>query len=95
MFNGSTGTEGIYQYSTGVKRFYNAEGTWRDAEDGHLMGNAIAQGSVDSTISFRLFVPPNADQTLYYWMGAGKISRKSRSLTPTSKIATLANCLIA
>lgn len=72
MFNGLTGAEGIYQYTTGVKRFYNAEGTWRDAEDGHLMGNAIAQGSVDSTISFRLHVPPNGDETLYYWMSAGK-----------------------
>ncbi|ULL20089.1 glycoside hydrolase family 15 protein [Paenibacillus sp. H1-7] len=72
MFSGSTGPEGIYQYTTGVKRFYNAEGTWRDAEDGHLMGNAIAQGSVDSTISFRLHVPPNADETMYYWMSAGK-----------------------
>jgi GH15 family glucan-1,4-alpha-glucosidase len=72
MFNGSTGGEGIYQYTTGVKRFYNAEGTWRDAEDGHLMGNAIAQGSVDSTISFRLFVPPSSAQTMYYWMTAGK-----------------------
>ncbi|MCP3774372.1 glycoside hydrolase family 15 protein [Paenibacillus sp. MZ04-78.2] len=72
MFNGLAGTDGIYQYTTGVKRFYNAEGTWRDAEDGHLMGNAIAQGSVDSTVSFRLHVPPNSDETLYYWMSAGK-----------------------
>ncbi|MEK3725747.1 glycoside hydrolase family 15 protein [Paenibacillus sp. FSL H8-0034] len=72
MFSGTTGPDGIYQYTTGVKRFYNAEGTWRDAEDGHLMGNAIAQGSVDSTISFKLHVPPNSDETMYYWMTAGK-----------------------
>lgn len=72
MFSGLTGTEGLYQYTTGVKRFYNAEGTWRDAEDGHLMGNAIAQGSVDSTISFRLHVPPNSAEDMYYWMTAGK-----------------------
>ncbi|UUZ90624.1 hypothetical protein LJK87_32755 [Paenibacillus sp. P25] len=72
MFNGLTGSDGLYQYTTGVKRFYNAEGTWRDAEDGHLMGNAIAQGSVDSTISFRLHVPPNSEETLYYWMTAGR-----------------------
>lgn len=72
MFNGLTGSEGLFQYTTGVKRFYNAEGTWRDAEDGHLMGNAIAQGSVDSTISFRLHVPPNSEESLYYWMTAGK-----------------------
>jgi oligosaccharide amylase len=80
MFNGSTGTEGIYQYTTGVKRFHNAEGTWRDAEDGHLMGNAIAQGSVDSTISFRLFVPPEGEQTLYYWMSAGKTLEEVKKL---------------
>ncbi|MFH5181282.1 glycoside hydrolase family 15 protein [Paenibacillus sp. TAB 01] len=72
MFSGSTGPEGVHQYTTGVKRFYNAEGTWRDAEDGHLMGNAIAQGSVDSTISFRLHVPPKSNETMYYWMTAGK-----------------------
>ncbi|SEF82721.1 glycoside hydrolase family 15 protein [Paenibacillus sp. UNC499MF] len=71
MFNGSTGTDGIFQYTTGVKRFYNAEGTWRDAEDGHLMGNPISQGSVDSTISFRMYVPPSGDHTLYYWLSAG------------------------
>jgi GH15 family glucan-1,4-alpha-glucosidase len=80
MFNGSTGTEGIYQYTTGVKRFHHAEGTWRDAEDGHLMGNAIAQGSVDSTISFRLFVPPEGEQTLYYWMSAGKTLEEVKKL---------------
>ena len=31
-----------------------AEGTWRDAEDGWLEGNPIAQGSVDSCISFQI-----------------------------------------
>jgi GH15 family glucan-1,4-alpha-glucosidase len=72
MFSGITGPDGIYQYTTGVKRFYNAEGTWRDAEDGHLMGNAIAQGSVDSTISFQMHVPPGSDETMYYWMSVGR-----------------------
>ncbi|WP_274363400.1 glycoside hydrolase family 15 protein [Paenibacillus thermotolerans] len=72
MFNGSSGQEGIYQYTTGVKRFHQAEGTWKDAEDGHLMGNPIAQGSVDSTVSFRLYVPPGEAQTMYYWMTAGE-----------------------
>jgi oligosaccharide amylase len=71
MFNGSTGNEGIYQYTTGVKRFHHAEGTFKDAEDGHLMGNPIAQGSVDSTISFRLFLPKSSSQVMYYWMTAG------------------------
>ncbi|MFD2332322.1 glycoside hydrolase family 15 protein [Cohnella sp. GCM10020058] len=71
MFNGRSQTGGIHQFTTGIKRFHSAEGTWRDAEDGELMGNAIAQGSVDSTISFRLELPANAESSLYYWMSVG------------------------
>jgi GH15 family glucan-1,4-alpha-glucosidase len=80
MFNGFTGTEGIFQYTTGVKRFQGAEGTWRDAEDGVLSGNAISQGSVDSTISFKLSVPPNGEAVLYYWMSAGKTLEEVKKL---------------
>ncbi|MCG7409890.1 glycoside hydrolase family 15 protein [Paenibacillus sp. ACRRX] len=64
--------EGIFEYTTGIKRFHQAEGTWKDAEDGHLMGNDIAQGSVDSTISLRSFVPPLGDSYHHYWFSAGK-----------------------
>jgi GH15 family glucan-1,4-alpha-glucosidase len=80
MFNGCVGREGIFEYTTGVKRFYHAEGTWRDAEDGHLMGNAIAQGSVDSTISFRMVIPPQEKLTMCYWMCAGKSLDEVKSL---------------
>ncbi|WP_337101643.1 glycoside hydrolase family 15 protein [Paenibacillus sp. YIM B09110] len=72
MFNGFSDEGGMTQYSTGIKRFQSAEGTWRDAEDGVLMGNSIAQGSVDSTISFRTVVPGGSDKTIYYWMSIGK-----------------------
>ncbi|MDQ1911708.1 glycoside hydrolase family 15 protein [Paenibacillus sp. GD4] len=80
MFNGLAGNEGMFQYTSGVKRFYNAEGTWRDAEDGHLSGNPISQGSVDSTISFRTHVPPNGDEHIYYWMSAGKSLEEVKKL---------------
>ncbi|WP_442601651.1 glycoside hydrolase family 15 protein [Paenibacillus sp. KN14-4R] len=80
MFNGSTGSEGIYQYTTGVKRFYNAEGTWRDAEDGHLMGNTIAQGSVDSTLSLKHQLPIQGEHTIYYWMTAGRTLEEVKKL---------------
>ncbi|OGW55190.1 MAG: glycoside hydrolase family 15 [Nitrospirae bacterium RBG_13_43_8] len=63
---------GIDQYSTGIKEFRLLEGTWRDAEDGRLEGNTISQGSVDSALSFTLNVPPQGEQTLYYWMTVGK-----------------------
>ena len=43
-----SGEQRIDEYATGTSGFHGAEGTWRDAEDGHLQGNAIAQGAVDS-----------------------------------------------
>lgn len=43
--------EGIEtEYSCGVKRWGGLEGTWRDAEDGHLSMKAIEQGRVDSVM---------------------------------------------
>jgi GH15 family glucan-1,4-alpha-glucosidase len=71
LINGRTPQSGIYQYSVGIKRFHHAEGTWRDAEDGLLAGNPIAQGSVDSTISFRLLLDAQAEQTLHCWICVG------------------------
>lgn len=71
MFSGMSDEGGMMQYSTGIKRFQSAEGTWRDAEDGSLMGNTIAQGSVDSTISFRTYVEAEGESDIYYWMSVG------------------------
>jgi len=71
MFNGCSDEGGMLQFSTGIKRFHSAEGTWRDAEDGTLMGNTIAQGSVDSTISFRTYIPAGGEKSIYYWMSVG------------------------
>jgi len=61
----------IDQYSTGIKEFQGNEGTWRDAEDGVLEGNPIAQGSVDATLGVNLTIPPGGTQTIYFWIGAG------------------------
>lgn len=78
MANGFSNAGGIYQYATGTKRFRGAEGTWRDAEDGHLQGNPIAQGSVDSTISFRVQLPPQGLDEVYYWLAVGKNYQQAR-----------------
>ncbi len=64
--------QGIDQYATGIKEFHGLEGTWKDAEDGRLEGSPIAQGSVDSTLSFSINVKPEGEQTIYYWIVAGK-----------------------
>ncbi len=71
LMSGRTGEHGVFQYANGTKRFGGVEGTWRDAEDGWLEGNPIAQGSVDSTISFRINLGPLGDAVLYYWIAAG------------------------
>ena len=63
--------QGIDQYATGIKEFHGLEGTWRDAEDGKLEGSPIAQGSVDSTLSFSIRVKPEGEETVYYWIAAG------------------------
>lgn len=65
------GVQGIDMYATGVKEFRGLEGTWRDAEDGRLEGNPIAQGPVDSTIALTVEVDAGAVETLYYWICAG------------------------
>jgi len=80
MVNGFSGAGGIYQYATGTKRFRGAEGTWRDAEDGHLQGNPIAQGSVDSTVSFRVELTAGGSDTVYYWIAVGKNFQEARRL---------------
>src|SRR5580765_1479856 len=61
----SGGEQRIDEYATGTSGFHGAEGTWRDAEDGHLQGNPIAQGAVDSTIAHHVSVGPDAERTVY------------------------------
>ncbi len=46
------------------------DGTWKDAEDGALSGNAIAQGAVDSTIGMPVMVGARAEVKFDYWIVA-------------------------
>lgn len=62
---------GIYQYATGIKGFQGAEGTWRDAEDGELAMNPVAQGSVDSAISVQVAIPGHRTSEIRAWVCAG------------------------
>ena len=63
---GETLEYGVHHYAVGVSRAHGAEGTWRDAEDGVLGMNPIAQGSVDSTIAAH--VQLNRTATVYYYL---------------------------
>jgi GH15 family glucan-1,4-alpha-glucosidase len=65
------GIPGFDQFTTGIKEFRKLEGAWRDAEDGALSGNTIAQGSVDSVVSFQVKIPPGGEKTVFFWIAAG------------------------
>lgn len=64
------GGSGIYQYAIGAKETGHLEGTWRDAEDGVLGMNPIAQGSVDSAISLRREIPAGETSRFDFWIAA-------------------------
>lgn len=63
---------GVDHFATGEKEMHGAEGTWRDAEDGFLSGNPIAQGSVDSTIGINLHIKAHGENLTHYWIAAGR-----------------------
>jgi len=65
------GRRGFDQLATGNKRRNEFEGTWKDAEDGSLSGNAIAQGSVDSVAALHLTLAPGTAETAWLWICAG------------------------
>lgn len=85
---------GVRNWAIGVTEFQGREGTWRDAEDGHLQENPIAQGSVDGTVALPIgTLTPGASSTGYHWLAAGKTraeveahDRAVRQRTPDSFI---------
>ncbi len=62
----------VDEFATGTSGFGGAEGTFRDAEDGHLGMNPIAQGAVDSTMSINVHLAAGETRTLYMAIIAGK-----------------------
>jgi glucoamylase len=59
---------GVDQWAVGEKETGGREGTWRDAEDGELSGNAVVQGSVDSVVALDLEVPAGGRAVGWYWI---------------------------
>lgn len=89
---------GVEFFACGTKEAEGKEGTWRDAEDGDLSGNPIAQGSVDSTVGVRVPLAPGAEGTLHYWLAAGtsypevvKLNRVTWEKTPQELIRRTRN----
>jgi GH15 family glucan-1,4-alpha-glucosidase len=71
---------GIDHWAIG-KKGDGSEGTWKDAEDGDLGRNPIAQGWVDSTVALHAWLPSAGEATVYYWMGVGRDYFETRNMT--------------
>jgi glucoamylase len=61
---------GMDQFSVGNFGIEGKEGTWRDAEDGELSGNAVEHGGVDSTVRCSLSVGAQSSEVVDYWIVA-------------------------
>jgi len=81
LVNGVTNRgAGIHQFAAGYKELPGREGTWKDAEDGILSGNPVAQGSVDSAASFELDLLAQSRGTIYYWIACGRNLKQVKEL---------------
>lgn len=58
------------QFAVGNYGIENKAGTFMDAEDGELSGNAVEHGGVDSVIRFQRTVEPGATDQIDYWVVA-------------------------
>lgn len=72
---------GIDNWAIGTKRLGGAEGTWRDAEDGHLGRNAISQGSVDATVGFNIQLPAGGEGYVTSWVACGRSYKEVKAIT--------------
>jgi GH15 family glucan-1,4-alpha-glucosidase len=73
LINGfADGENKVSQFAVGQKGIGGKEGTFKDAEDGLLSGNLIAQGSVDSVIGLTLRLGGQEKGRAFYWIAAGQ-----------------------
>src|SRR5581483_11191896 len=73
-------TFGFQSFAIGSKERDGFQGTWRDAEDGNLQRNPIAQGSVDATGMLEFPLAPSGTQVAWIWWAFGKAYREVAAL---------------
>ncbi len=74
------GNGGVDQFAVGQKGVAGKEGTYKDAEDGRLSGNPIAQGSVDSVMAVKLVLAGGSRGQACFWVAAGQSWEEVRRL---------------
>lgn len=89
LINGSSeGSEIPHQFAVGQINVGGRIGTYKDAEDGVLSANPIAQGSVDSVIGLHLSIDGNAQGQAHYWLAAGESWAEVRRLDAVTRNKT-------
>ncbi len=71
---------GFDTFAIGTKERDGYLGTWKDAEDGTLQFNAIAQGSVDATGMISFTLAANATVVVWLWWAFGTTYHEVASL---------------
>lgn len=77
VIGGTTDTKPFDQFTIGLFGDEEHEGSFRDAEDGQLMGNVVEHGRVDSILGFTLNVDARSSARVHYWVAAGMSSREA------------------
>jgi GH15 family glucan-1,4-alpha-glucosidase len=62
---------GLSSFAIGKKETGTQVGTWRDAEDGTLSRNPVAQGSIDTVAELDVKVPAFGTAIATFWIAAG------------------------
>lgn len=66
------------QYSVGLFGIEGHDGTYRDADDGELSGNAVEHGRVDSVLGLVFHIKSHSSARSTYWIAAGKTLHEAR-----------------
>lgn len=65
------------EFSVGLNGIEGHDGTYRDAEDGHLSGNYVEHGKVDSILGAHLELSGHDSARVSYWIAVGKSQREA------------------
>jgi GH15 family glucan-1,4-alpha-glucosidase len=77
VIGGCTDEKPFDQFTIGLFGDDEHEGSFRDAEDGELMGNVVEHGRVDSIVGFTLHVDAHSSERVHYWIAAGMSTREA------------------
>jgi oligosaccharide amylase len=80
LINSFYGNQQFSEFNIGLFGIEGKEGTWHDAFDGRLEGNAIEHGSVDSIIAHTIQLAPKKIEKVDYWIVAAPSVSAAREL---------------